>query len=310
MTPLHQQLLNTLRELEILRESTAYANELSVRLDNEERELAMLEEMIPQEQLDVDKLEKNGITSLVRKMIGDREEKIDKEREEYEKVSNRHIELFKSIELIRFELGILNNKNASLEGVEAKAVQLLKQRERELIEADPKIAAWIKEKKNQKAIIFHQQNRISNAIETGEKAQVAVTNIEQILNNAITNLNSVSPDRRPLIDESIRNQRRQYSKVNGALGRFQNEAKAILTELELDLELPTMAFGHSSEFPIFEAIDDFLLVQSIHISLDGLTKTKENIEEALRILEHEYDETTEKLAGLEEERKGIILSAR
>ena len=88
MTPLHQQLLDAIRELDILRESIAYANELSIRLDNEERELAMLEELIPREQQDVDRLEKNGITSLVRTIIGDREEKITKEREDYEKVSS------------------------------------------------------------------------------------------------------------------------------------------------------------------------------------------------------------------------------
>jgi len=82
MTPLHQQLLDAIRELDILRESIAYANELSIRLDSEERELAMLEEIIPREQRDVDKLEKNGSTSLVRNIIGDREEKITKEREE------------------------------------------------------------------------------------------------------------------------------------------------------------------------------------------------------------------------------------
>jgi hypothetical protein len=93
MTPIHEQLLESLKELEILCESIVHANELSIRLDNEEREFAMLDKMLSREQRDVDVLEQIGITSLLRRMIGDREERIEEEREEYDRVSKRHIEL-------------------------------------------------------------------------------------------------------------------------------------------------------------------------------------------------------------------------
>lgn len=71
MTPIHQQLLESLHELEILHKGLAHAEELSIRLADEERELALFEKMVPREQRDIDILEKNSITRLIRNVIGD-----------------------------------------------------------------------------------------------------------------------------------------------------------------------------------------------------------------------------------------------
>ena len=104
MTELQQQLRESIRELEQIRKVQDHTAELRIRLKAEEKDLEVMEKMLEAEQMDVEELEREGLTTMFHKFLGDREQKLDKEREEYLRASLRFNELFKSVKLIRFEL--------------------------------------------------------------------------------------------------------------------------------------------------------------------------------------------------------------
>src|SRR6187551_695494 len=120
MTQLHQQLQEAIREAERIRKIKEHTSELTIRLESEEKALLAMEATLTKEQRDVETLEREGLTTMFRKFIGDREEELDKEREEYLRASLRFNEIYKSVELIRFELDLLSKKEQNLEAVEGK----------------------------------------------------------------------------------------------------------------------------------------------------------------------------------------------
>jgi hypothetical protein len=62
--------------------------------------------------------------------LGDREEKLEKEREEYLKASLRYNELYKSVGLIQFELDLLTNKEQNEEAIARRVEVQMKMRKR------------------------------------------------------------------------------------------------------------------------------------------------------------------------------------
>ena len=104
MSELQQQLKESIEELTRIRMVGEHMRQLTSRLQAEEKALQVMEATLTKEQRDVEALEREGLTSMFRKFLGDREEKLEKEREEYLKASLRYNEIYKSVELIRFEL--------------------------------------------------------------------------------------------------------------------------------------------------------------------------------------------------------------
>ncbi|MBK8833020.1 MAG: hypothetical protein IPN60_19610 [Saprospiraceae bacterium] len=87
MSELQQQLKESIQELETIRKVSEHTAQLRERLAAEEKALLVMETTLAKEQRDVETLESEGLTSMFRKFIGDREEKLEKEREEYLRAS-------------------------------------------------------------------------------------------------------------------------------------------------------------------------------------------------------------------------------
>src|SRR5687767_14282871 len=169
MSILHQQLLECIREVESIRQCKDLASQLTIRLEEEEQHLKKWEARIPKEQRDVDILEGEGITSLITKFIGNRENKIEEEKDEYLRASRHYMDIYNSIELLRFELDILKKKEETLKIVENRLVSLMKEREKELILSDPKIAELINKINNDSNLLMTPIKNIGNLIKSGEE---------------------------------------------------------------------------------------------------------------------------------------------
>ncbi len=71
---------------------------------------------------------------MFHKFLGDREDRLQKERQDYLTASLRYNELFKSVELIRYELNLLSKKESNLNLVEKEINALMKDREKEILD--------------------------------------------------------------------------------------------------------------------------------------------------------------------------------
>ncbi len=92
-----------------------------------------IEDQMIKELEDINKLQELGIKSIFHKVLGNKEEQLEKERQEYLQVTLQHKEVLNSIELLDFEKSVLQKKVSSIDDLTNKLEGLKKQRESEIL---------------------------------------------------------------------------------------------------------------------------------------------------------------------------------
>src|SRR5688500_316504 len=242
MTEVHQQLQESVHHLESIRQSIKYAEELTLRLEEEKLALEPLEKQVTKDQLDILKLEKEGVTSFLREFIGDREEKLEKEQAEYDQTSEHFVELHKSIELMEFELGILKQKHSLLEGAEKKVTNLYNEREKELLSSDKKTADVLKNLDVDRTQHDVYIKKIEKLIVTCNSALIMVSSIENHLDEAREHWLSHKAGAVPSAYDCLDNARRPVQKTNQLLSRFKKELFAVFPEIQFEEKIELEKF--------------------------------------------------------------------
>lgn len=103
------------------------------QLDEGYHQLDELHAILEKEYKDVKELEGLSMKSLFHKVLGSKEEQIEKERQEYLQASLRYNEYKKTVELLEFERDLLKKKITDVTLYENKLEQLKKKREKELL---------------------------------------------------------------------------------------------------------------------------------------------------------------------------------
>lgn len=314
MTQLHQQLKESLQELERIRKIQDYTTQLTTRLATEEKALAEMETTLAKEQRDVEELEREGLTTMFRKFLGDREEKLEKEREEYLRASLRFNELYKSVELIRFELDLLSKKEQDLPTVERRVDTLIAYREKELMDVDPKAALTLKGINEQTDKLHKYSTEVEEAFNAGMNALEFVRATEQYLTNARfmgqqDMWNKSYRRAGPRKYESLDQAKNMAYQSRHSLLRFANELKDVYKDINLAFNMDIEEFGRFADIFFENLITDFLVQQKITKSLVNVTGTRQQVEAIMQRLDQERNVIREKEERLEMERKRVVITS-
>lgn len=315
MTELHKQLQDAIREAEQIRKIKEHTAQLSVRLDAEEKALLAMENTLTKEQRDVEALEREGLTTMFRKFIGDREEKLEKEREEYLRASLRFNELFKSVELIRFELDLLSKKEQNLETVERRVESLIAYREKEIMELDPEVALVLRGIHGQTDKLNKYKVEVDEAYAAGEQALTFVRGAEKNLHDAqlFGQGDMWGGSKRygygtgQMKHQAIDRARDMAYQSQHALIRFGNELKDVFKGLTLEVNMNIEEFGRFTDIFFDNIITDFLVQQKISKSLVNVSGTRQRLDLIMKSLDNERNVIREKLEALEAQRKSVIV---
>lgn len=312
MSELGQQLKASIEELARIRKIGEHIQELSVRLADEERALKVMEATLTKEQQDVEALEREGLTSMFRKFLGDREEKLEKEREEYLRASLRFNELFKSVQLIRYELDVLNAKATQEEALVARIGVLIKEREAELMQTDPAVAQVLKGLYAQSDKLSTYSVQIEEAIAAGTQALEVVRGVEHDLIQAQLMGNrdmwgggryGSGQQKHEYIDMA----REKAYRSRHALIRFGQELRDVFPEITVQFNLEIEAFGRFTDIFFDNLITDFLIQQKISKSLASVAGTRHQLEQILQQLDSERLTVHDKVNSLEQERQQVVI---
>lgn len=273
-----------------------------------------METTLAKEQRDVETLESEGLTTMFRKFLGDREEKLEKEREEYLRASLRFNELFKSVELIRFELDLLSKKEQSQETVARRVETLIAYREKELIDLDPNVALVLKGI-NQQADKLHKYSvQVEEAHAAGMRALELVRGCEHNLIEAQlmgqrdmwgSKYHSTGNRKHDAIDRA----RDLAYRSRHELIRFGNELQDVFKGMQLDVNMTIEDFGRFTDVFFDNLITDYLIQQKISKSLVNVNGTRQRLDTIMLSLDSERGVIREKLERLEEERKRLVVSS-
>ena len=119
------------RELEALeqgiyrcRKIDAMLNDLAGQLGSQEKKLAQLQSEMNKESLDVEKLEKMGLSAMFYTILGSREKQIEKERQEALAAQLKYGDMKRQIEDTKRRISQLRSERAEFEDCESKYNQL------------------------------------------------------------------------------------------------------------------------------------------------------------------------------------------
>ena len=314
MSELQRNLKEKIEELESIRKVRVHISQLQNRLSSEANALVAMEKTLEKEQKDVETMEKEGLMTMFHKFLGDREDKLDKERQEYLKASLKYNELYKSVELIRFELDLLSKKEQNLQNVERQVEVLMKQREEEIMTIHPQIALQLTGI-NQQADKLHKfLLEIEEALRAGEQALDFVRKTENYLTQA-RQLGQVDMwGSRNIRSGTFKHQamdqaREMAYQSKHALIRFGNELKDVYNNLRLDIKMDIEEFGRFMDVFFDNLLSDWLVQQKIMKSLANVSATRQQVEDLMQQLNQEKDTVKTKQKQLEVQRKDVIISA-
>ena len=313
MTELQQQLLDSIRELEQIRKIKGHTAELNKRLAEEQAVLNEMEKTLDKEQRDVEALESEGLTTMFRKFLGDREEKLEKEREEYLKASLRYNELYKSIGLIQYELDLLVKKEQNEEAVARRVEVQMKMREDEIMQLNPLAGGELKNLHEQTDRLHKFLVQVEEAFNAGSIAFDLVSRTESFLRQAKgwgqRDMWSGNPGNGHMKHQAIDQAKEYASQSRHALIRFGNELKDVFQNFQLQTNMDVDEFSKFGDLFFDNIISDYYAQQKINKALTHVSWTRDQVEQIMHQLETEKGNVKSKFEELEQQRKEIILKA-
>ncbi len=164
MTSIQEQIQNTIEEI--------------VRLDKAEKQLSITQEsldtayqakedmnkLLDKELRDIEKLEGFSTKAIFYKVLGSKQEQVEKERQEYLELVLKSEDIDNEIQLLEYEVNLLEAKVGSREEFEANLERLKLEREAEIIETDPGLRSALLKISNHLENQYYLKQEIEEAI--------------------------------------------------------------------------------------------------------------------------------------------------
>lgn len=126
-----KETITKITELEaVKRHFDSTLEELDAILDKKDE----IENLMIKELEDINNLEKLGVRSIFHKVLGNKEEQLEKERQEYLQVTLQHKEIVNALEVVEFEKNVLEKKVLGLDELEKELKNLKQKREKEILQ--------------------------------------------------------------------------------------------------------------------------------------------------------------------------------
>ncbi|MDX8340467.1 hypothetical protein SLH46_14790 [Draconibacterium sp. IB214405] len=142
-------------------------NRTQEELTQEEAKLIQLKKELHKEFEDVKRLEEGGLTNLFHELLGTREKKLDKERQEYLAAKLKYENCQKQIENLKQEVERLNRELQQCGNPENDYKALLSAKEQQLKVANDDT---LKKYENELGYFFSQKEEVNEAINAGKMA--------------------------------------------------------------------------------------------------------------------------------------------
>jgi hypothetical protein len=134
----------------------------------------LIESKLIKELDDIINLEKLGVKSIFYKVLGNKEEQLEKERQEYLQVTLQYKEINNSIEVIEFEKNILDKKLVVIDELENELEELKKVREKEILSRPGNL-------RNELKLIFNKMDNLQKySVELGEATLLGERTIQSL----------------------------------------------------------------------------------------------------------------------------------
>ncbi len=305
------ELSEVTRKLDRLKKVGNRLEDLNREITDLQGKLAYLVKQVDKESEDIETLKKTGVKSLFYKVLGSKEEQLEKERQEYLEANLRYDEARKSLELLEYERNILEGKIKSMAATERRHQELLKLREREIIASNPQLAAKIN---SIDAQITERQKMIFEVDEALAVGQDAAHLLDQVLNKLNQAVNWGQWDmagRRGRMTSHMKHRQIDMAKdlaykAKISLTQFEKELRDIYGPENFGLTVTIPTFSSFTDIFFDNLITDWIVQQKIQNTRSGVVSVKDKTARLLATLKGTVPKIAYEIEQLEEARKAVL----
>jgi len=307
------KLAEVTKELESLKKVGNRLEDLNREITGLQGKIAFLVKQVDKESDDIETLKKTGVKSLFYKVLGSKEEQLEKERQEYLEANLRYDEVRKSVELLEYERNILEGKIKKLPSTERNYQELLKLREKEIIASDPKLAAKIntidEQIRERQKMLFE----IEEAMAVGRSANHLLEQVVIKLNQAVNWGQWDMTGRRGQMSGHMKHRQIDMAKdlaykAKISLTQFEKELRDIYGPEDFGLTVRIPSFSTFTDIFFDNLITDWIVQQKIQNTRTGVVSVKDKVQRLLSTLNGTVPKINYEINQLEDARKAILKS--
>ena len=311
MSITEQKIKTTLKEITHLQLTKNHLQKLDTRILEAYQEFAHLENVMEKELNDVEKLQNLTIHQLFSKILGGKEQRLEIERQEYLEAVLNFKDAKKSIELMKFEKEILQEKVLQLPILKKELDALLEKRESEILNFGGLVKNQLKVLNSQLDDNFQLKREIYEAKIVGTKVRVL---LESIINNL-----QEAHDKERFVDEhgnvfrsrtagksNVQQAQETFYQLKNESLKFEDELEDIYSHREIKFRDSLQGFHQISKIYYGNLINDWVVSQRIMDALSFVKTFHNRVKRTLLSLDQEEKLANEKTIYLQERKKEII----
>lgn len=266
---------------------TAQMESLGMQLEEQKRKVQQLQEAANSEQYDVTELESLSFASILARIAGNLDEKLNKEKKEAFAAAARYESARRELENIQADIRALANELHGLESVEAEYKQVLKEKRQALADGGDETAKEILDLEQRIAWLHAQKAELDEAYEAGSDAMDIVKSISGSLSSA-SGWATWDLFGGGLLTDIIKHShmndaQQEIGNLQNALRRFRTELADVKIDDDLDFQMD--GFTSFGDWFLDGIIFDWMALDHIHKSETQIQNTWNQIAMAISKLQ-------------------------
>lgn len=277
-------------------------------LEKEKFNLKKLDNILKKEEKDVTKLEGMSISSLFLDIMGKKEDKLDKEKEEYLVAKMKYEECLVNIKEIEEQVEYCNKKLGELYGVNNEYERLIREKERLILKEDSQESRLLRDYQDRIDKLKLEQKELNEAIDAGTVSISSLSVMKDYLEKAkswgvwdmmggglISNMAKHSA-----IDDA----NRSGQAATKSLKKFKKELLDV--ETFTDMELNISSFTKFADFFFDGFFVDWFVQSKINDSLSNISSTETTVNSIISDLSRKLKQVENEETRLNLEIKRIL----
>lgn len=308
---LDEKISEVKKELRRCEKSKRNIKKVENELELKKSRLESLERKLEDESEDVEKLKSLSISSFIHTFLGDKSDKLEKEKQEYLEAKLNYDSLENTVSSLLEEKERLENIISRNDEIGKKYDELLKKKKNELINSNHKNAEKIIELTEKKEDMKEDIKEINEA---QQAASSLVSSIEVMLNyiRSAENWGTLDMLGGGIISTAQKHSKldkakRQSEEVQRKLQKFQVELTDVDMSFDMGLELGS--FTRTADYIFDGLIVDWFVQSKIDEAVSKSRKLKEEVIGITQKIENEEEKIKRKLEDVENKRKRLIESS-
>lgn len=311
LTQIQQNIQDTIKEIVHLERVEDQVKLTKQELKESVTTFKGLGKKLNKELRDIEKLEGLSTKAIFYKVLGNKEKQLEKERQEYLELSLKEEDLSNTIDLLEYELSILEAKITSRKDLNNRLKRLKNEREEEIIKSDPSLRVELLSLSTQLEETYRYKVEIEEALEAGRLCHNLMQQIVVLLGKVKNwgqwpTHQSRQHGQRRMRRDAIDRARNLAYQVKHHLNIFQNELKDIGKEITFTINPKELT--EFSDFFFGNLITDWIMQQQLTRASESANLLYRHLNSCVLELMAMKESSEKKIADFNNRKDQILIS--